>query len=178
MNHEPLEPDFAFQFQHYVNAGGTGEDRPLTLPPAAENDVNRRISGLASQLKSYFDLCREFLALFTEENQALRRPQPWSPEVFHAERKRLLPRLESGLMQLRSFRQWWEGVPAGQRERCGEIKDLFRDVQNLLPRLLLLDRENQQEMLRRGLVPATQLPPAAAQRPNFVASLYRRHAAV
>ena len=26
--------------------------------------------------------------------------------------------------------------------------------------------------------PATQLPPAASQRPNFVASLYRRHAAV
>jgi hypothetical protein len=43
--------------------------------------------------------------------------------------------------------------------------------------LLLLDRENQQEMLRHGLVPATQLPPAASQRPNYVAGLYRRHAA-
>jgi hypothetical protein len=55
---------------------------------------------------------------------------------------------------------------------------LLREVQNLLPRLLMLDRENQQEMLRRGVIPATQLPPAASQRPNFVANLYRRHAAV
>ena len=135
-------------------------------------------SNLARELKGYLDLCREFLALFTDENQTLRRPQPWSPMGFNEERKRLLPRLESGLIQLRSFRQWWERMPAGKRESCGEIRDLFRDIQNLLPRLLLLDRENQQEMLRRGLIPATQLPPAASQRPNFVANLYQRHAAV
>jgi hypothetical protein len=135
-------------------------------------------SSLALELQGYLNLCREFLALFTDENQTLRRTQPWSPMDFSEERKRLLPRLESGLIKLRSFRQWWERMPAGQRESCGEIKNLFRDIQNLLPRLLLLDRENQQEMLRRGLIPATQLPPAASQRPNFVANLYQRHAAV
>ena len=135
-------------------------------------------SNLTRELKGYLDLCREFLALFADENQTLRRPQPWSPMGFNEERKRLLPRLESGLIQLRSFRQWWERMPAGQRESCGEITDLFRDIQNLLPRLLVLDRENQQEMLRRGLIPAAQLPPAASQRPNFVANLYQRHAAV
>ena len=128
--------------------------------------------------KATSTLCREFLALFTEENQSLRQPQPWRPASSTTQRKRLLPRLELGLMKLRSFRQWWERMPASQREACGEIKNLFRDIQNLLPRLLLLDRENQQEMLRRGLIPATQLPPAASQRPNFVANLYRRHAAV
>jgi hypothetical protein len=137
-----------------------------------------RLADLANELRSYLDLCREFLTLFGEENQALRRSPAWSPEPFHLERKRLLPRLESGLMKLRSFRQWWERVPAGQRESCREIQDLFRDIQSLLPRLLLLDRENQQEMLRRGLIPATQLPTAAAQQPNFVVNLYRRHAAV
>jgi hypothetical protein len=134
-------------------------------------------SDLACELHAYLNLCREFLALFTEENQALRHPQPWSPGGFHEERKRLLPRLESGLIKLRSFRQWWERLPVGQRESGGEIKTLFRDIQSLLPRLLLLDRENQQELLRRGLIPATQLPPAAGQRPNFVANLYQRHAA-
>jgi hypothetical protein len=44
-------------------------------------------------------------------------------------------------------------------------------------KILLLDRENQQAMLRRGLVPARHLPPPAAQRPHFVAGLYQRHAA-
>jgi hypothetical protein len=95
----------------------------------------------------------------------------WAPGAFNGQRKRLLPRLESGLIKLRSFRQWWERMSAEQRESCGEIKNLFRDIQNLLPRRLLLDRENQQEMLRRGLIPAMQLPSAARQRPNFVASL-------
>jgi hypothetical protein len=133
---------------------------------------------LARELQSHLAVCREFLALFTEENQTLRRPQPWTPDAFSAERKRLLRRLELVLMKLRSFRPWWERMPANERESCGEIKTLFRDIQNLLPRLLLLDRENQQEMLRRGLIPATQLPPVASQRPNFVADLYRRHTAV
>ena len=59
---------------------------------------------LARELSEYLDLCREFLALFTEENQALRRPQPASPGEFNAQRKRLLRRLESGLIKLRSFR--------------------------------------------------------------------------
>ena len=147
-------------------------NNPLSSNPAGNP------SDLARELQGYLDLCREFLALFTDENQTLRRPQPWSSISFNEERKRLLPRLESGLIKLRSFRQWWERMPAGQRESCGEIKNLFRDIQNLLPRLLLLDRENQQEMLRRGLIPATQLPPVASQRPNFVANLYQRHAAV
>jgi hypothetical protein len=136
------------------------------------------LPGLLAELRGYRDLCREFLALFADENQTLRRAQIWSPKVFGDQRKRLLPRLESGLIHLRSLRHWWEQVPAGQRESCGEIRDLLREVQNLLPRLLMLDRENQQEMLRRGVIPATQLPPAASQRPNFVANLYRRHAAV
>ena len=136
------------------------------------------IAELSGELSRHLQLCRECLTLFTDENQALRSPHPASLRDYSEQRKRLLPRLESGLIKLRSFRQWWERMPAGQRESCGEVRNLFRDLQNLLPRLLLLDRENQQEMLRRGLFPATQLPPAASQRPHFVTNLYRRHAAV
>jgi hypothetical protein len=147
-------------------------------PNPLDEAARSRVADLGGALRDYLGLCREFLALFTEENQTLRQPQPWSPGGFNAERKRLLPRLESGLIQLRSLRQWWERMPASQRESCGEIMNLFREIQNMLPRLLLLDRENQQQMLRRGLVPATQLPPVASQRPHFVASLYRRHAAI
>jgi hypothetical protein len=148
------------------------------FPSQAGDDLKSRFASLARELQGFLGLAREFLAVFTEENLALRRPQPWSPKVSCEQRNRLLPRLESGLIQLRSLRLWWERMPAGQRESCSDIRDLFRDIQNLLPRLLLLDRENQREMLRQGLLPATQLPAAAALRPNFVASLYRRHAAV
>jgi hypothetical protein len=148
-----------------------------TETTALPQDINARFPDLVRELRGYRDLCQEFLALFTDESQAIRRSQEWTPETFGQRRKRLLPRLESGLIKLRSFRQWWERMPADERETCGEIQDLFRDIQNLLPRLLLLDRENQQEMLRRGLIPAVQVPSSASQRPNFVAALYRRHTA-
>ena len=43
-------------------------------------------------------------------------------------------------------------------------------------KIILLDRENEQGLLRRGLVPARELPSVNQQRPNFVADLYRRQA--
>lgn len=132
---------------------------------------------LACDLRAHLDLCHECLALFTVENRLLRSPATWEPAEFADQRKRLLPRLESVLIKLRGSREAWQKVTLAERERCGEIKNLFQEIQNLLPRILMLDRENQQEMLRRGALPPAQLPPAASQQPNFVAGLYRRHAA-
>lgn len=137
---------------------------------------------IAAELRTHHEVCREFLALFSEENAALRGSQKWDAASFDDKRKRLLPQLESVLIRLRSCREQWSQMDAGERARCGEINQLLRDVQNLLPRILQLDRENQQEMLKRGAVPATQVAAvaqtaAASQRPHFVAGLYQRHAA-
>jgi hypothetical protein len=44
-------------------------------------------------------------------------------------------------------------------------------------KILLLDRENQQAMLRRGLMPAQYVPASAAQRQNYITSVNRRHTA-
>ncbi len=137
---------------------------------------------IAAELRTHHEVCREFLALFTGENSALRSAQDWQPAGFADQRKRLLPQLESVLIRLRSCREQWSQMNAGERARCGEINQLLRDIQNLLPRLLQLDRENQSEMLRRGAVPATQVAAVAqtavaSQRPHFVAGLYQRHAA-
>ncbi|MCC6233741.1 MAG: hypothetical protein IT580_13910 [Verrucomicrobiales bacterium] len=41
-------------------------------------------------------------------------------------------------------------------------------------KILLLDRENEQALLRHGLVPARELPSVNRQRPHFVSDLYRR----
>lgn len=137
---------------------------------------------IAAELRNHHDVCRNFLALFTEENAALRDPQPWAAGPFTEQRKRLLPQLESVLIRLRSCREQWSQMNVGERARCGEINHLLRDIQNLLPRILLLDRENQQEMLRRGVVPPSQVAAVAhaavaSQRPHFVAGLYQRHTA-
>ena len=131
---------------------------------------------LATDLREHLGLCHECLALFTVENRMLRNSPTWQPTELHEQRKRLLPRLDSVLIKLRTARESWQNFSQTERDRGGEIKNLFQEIQNLLPRILMLDRENQQAMLRRGLLPPSQLPRAQAQQPNFVGSLYRRHA--
>lgn len=137
---------------------------------------------IVAELRMHRVVCEEFLTLFTEENAALRSGN-WDADSFHERRKLLLPQLESVLMRIRECRETWSKMSDGERNRCGEINQLLRDIQNLLPRILSLDRENQQEMLRRGAVPPAQLETAArsataSARPHFVAGLYQRHATV
>jgi hypothetical protein len=48
-------------------------------------------------------------------------------------------------------------------------------LQDLLVKILQLDRENQQALLRRGLVPARHVASCAAPPSNYVANLYRRY---
>ena len=133
------------------------------------------ISGLQLELRSYLALCEEILNLTRSENQALLSPADYQPVQFNERRTALLPQIDSLLAKLRSRRLVWQQVPAAEREGCDEVNSLFQNIQNLLMKVLLLDRENQQAMLKRGLVPALHLPPAAVQRPNYVASLYQRN---
>jgi hypothetical protein len=83
--------------------------------------------------------------------------------------------LEHALVQLRKWREIWLRVSPAERAGCSEVKVLFQSVQGLLMKLLLLDRENQQALLRRGLVPPRHLATAAVQQPNYVANVYKRH---
>jgi hypothetical protein len=88
----------------------------------------------------------------------------------------LIARLEQSQNALRHWRQIWQQVAPDERVRYTEVNDLFQTVQDLVVRILMLDRENQQSLLRRGLLPPQGLPSFAGQKPNFVSSLYRRHA--
>jgi hypothetical protein len=65
-------------------------------------------------------------------------------------------------------------VDAANRARHPEISALLRQSQDSVMKSIVLDRENEQGRLRRGLVPARHLPSARRQRPHFVAELYRR----
>ena len=127
-------------------------------------------ASLAFELDAFRVLCEEVLALVSHESAALLGQKDYKPGEFNQGRKRLLPELESALIKLRK-----------QRENCrqaspsAELGNLFQTVQSLLVKVLLLDRENQQALLRRGLVPAKHLPPVAAQRPHYVAGLYQQH---
>jgi len=131
--------------------------------------------GLAAELRSYLALCEETLHLSRHENQGLSGHMVYQPLEFQEKRRSLLPEIESLLAKLRSRRLVWQQTPKPDRDRCAEITPLFQGIQDELMKILLLDRENQQIMLRRGMVPASHLP-APTPKPNYVASVYQRHA--
>jgi hypothetical protein len=114
------------------------------------------------------------LTLVERESRALRAPEPYPAAEFQQARKDLLPRLDQSYKSLKEVRVLWQSLNAGERARQDEIATLLRHCQEAMMKILVLDRENEQAMLRRGLVPASSLPSANRQRPQFVAELYRR----
>jgi len=131
---------------------------------------------LARDLREHLGFCETALSLATEENRALAGAGDYQPFDFYQKRKTLLSGLDASLLRLRTWRQAWQQVDPADRERCAEVKPMFQAIQDLLMRVLLLDRENQQALLRRGLVPPKHLSLAAApQPPHYVASVYGRN---
>jgi len=131
---------------------------------------------IAADLKARLGLCQELLQGLEREGQALRRPDNPSLFEFHQLRKKLLPLLSQSLEDLRRHRINWQRLSQQERARHPEITLLLRQNQDLTMKLIILDRENEQGLLRRGLVPARELPSVNRQRPHFVAELYRRQA--
>ena len=107
-------------------------------------------------------------------DDALRRADQPSLFEFCQLKKNLLPRLNQTLDRLRKHRVKWQSLSSDERARHPEIGPLLRRNQDLAMKFILLDRENEQGLLRRGLVPPRQLPSVNRQRPHFVAELYRR----
>ena len=112
--------------------------------------------------------------LVEREGHSLRQAEKPTLFEFYQLKKALLPRLVQSLDILRAHRINWQKFTPDERARHPEIGMLLRQNQDLTMKIILLDRENEQTLLRRGLVPPRQLPPANRQRPNFVAELYRR----
>ena len=131
---------------------------------------------VVADLRAFLSLCEDALTLATSENQVLSGGPEYAPADFSPRRKSLLSGIDQALVNLKRIRQVWLQADAGERDRCTDVKSLFQAVQGTLMKVLLLDRENQQALLRRGLVPVQHLPAAAAQRPHFVTGLYQKHA--
>lgn len=129
---------------------------------------------IAEHLRSSLSLYRSLLTVIEAENAQLRTAE--TPELKeNAEAKKgLLPRLVESLDPLAKCRSAWQATGPAERARHPEVGDLVRQNQDLLMKILMLDRENEQALLRHGLVPARELPSVNRQRPNFVSDLYRR----
>ena len=140
---------------------------------AAEN----LFATLAQALRDYLLECEELLGLMTAENTALRATGEFQPFQFHQSRKGLLARLDRTLKAFRQFAPTWRRSDASERAGNAEMKSLLVRAQDIAVKALVLDRENQQALLRRGLLPAHGIPSAAARQPHYVANVYQRHAA-
>jgi len=133
------------------------------------------IPDLVRELRAFAVLGEEVLEMTIREHQALTRTGNYEPFEFHCSRKDLLIRLEPLTISLKHWRQLWQQINPMERANYTEVKNAIQTLQNLLVRILQLDRENQQALLRRGLVPARHVTACAAPPSNYVANLYRRH---
>ncbi len=132
---------------------------------------------LIDGLRQHEALCEELLAVVTSENGG-RHGSDSAPaaETFRVKQE-LLPRLDQSVDRLRAHRRHWQRLDPVERARHPQVAALLRQNQDLIMKIIVLDRENEQGLLRSGLVPARQLPSANRQRPHFVADLYRRNSA-
>jgi hypothetical protein len=129
-------------------------------------------------LRSNTALCSEILALVEKENALLRGNDPREAFSLRSARKNLLAQLDDSLDKIRELRIAWLKLAPAQRQEYSDIAELLRENQNLIMKILVLDRENEQTLLRHGLVPPRHVPSANKQRPHFVANMYQRNAAV
>jgi hypothetical protein len=129
---------------------------------------------LSVELRRHFELCQEVLSLIEKENRLLRGPEAPDLKPLGTTRKNLLPRLTASINRLRQQRLLWQQLEPAQRARHPEISAWLRQNQDLTMKIIMLDRENEQLLLRRGLLPPNQLPPVQRQQGHFVSELYRR----
>ena len=130
---------------------------------------------LRDQLCRHQTLCLEILAVIERETAALRASDCGAMTAGLPAKRKLLEHLGESVEHLRSLRQQWQQLGSEQRARYPEITALLRQVQDLIMKIIVLDRENEHALLRLGRIPARHLPSINRQRPHFVADLYRRH---
>ncbi|MCC7373596.1 MAG: hypothetical protein IT581_03000 [Verrucomicrobiales bacterium] len=129
---------------------------------------------IAETLRGHLVAYRRLLQIVEAEGGDLRSGQPAAWARHSSKKKDLLPVLVGSLDPLVKCRAAWQAVSPAERSRHPEVDDLVKQNQDLLMKILFLDRENEQALLRQGLVPPRELPSVNRQRPNFVTDLYRR----
>lgn len=130
---------------------------------------------IIQDLREHLALAEEILAIVARESEALRAEGEFPAFEFHRQRKNLLARLDRSLNALRAHRIRWQQWTPEERAGHPEVGALLRSNQELIMKIVVRDRENEQALLRRGLVPPRHLPPVQRQQPHYVADLYRRH---
>lgn len=132
---------------------------------------------MLEDLRQHMAVCRELLALVEQESKVLNGPEEPVLGELHERKKVLFPLLDESVGKVKTHRIAWQEVPAAERSNATEVNTLIRQCADLTMKVITLDRENEQQLLKRGLVPPDKVPSANRQRPHYVADLYRKNVA-
>lgn len=127
---------------------------------------------LFAELQQQRVVCGDILALVQTEHDALANEE-YQASTANDVRKDLLERLSNSLNSIRRQRvAWQQSAPRGVA-RNPQLDTLLKSNLDLIMRIIVLERENEQLLVRRGLLPPGRFP---GKQPHFVSDVYRRAA--
>ena len=131
------------------------------------------LSALANELQTHISLCGEILAVVQQEHQKLKTSTVDDLAALQAGRQGMLERLDAAQKSILTHKEVWARLQPTERQQRPDITNLLKQSTDLIMKIVSLDRENEQLMLRNKLVPPSHLPPAQRQNPNLVAKMYK-----
>ncbi|MCG8528775.1 MAG: hypothetical protein MI748_20525 [Opitutales bacterium] len=115
----------------------------------------------------HLQLCDDLLVLLKEENRLLRGDPSGMTEEFLQQKRDLLPRLDESLAALKTIQ---EESP----EMLPALREKLDSAQKKIMRILLLDKENEQ-LLLKSMIPVKQKTSAPAGSMQSLKSIYDKH---
>ena len=131
------------------------------------------LTALARVLQAHNSLCGEILSVIQQEHQKLKTSAVDDLAALQAGRQGMLERLNAAQEGILAHKEEWMRLQLEERQQRPDIANLLKQSTDLIMKIVSLDRENEQLMLRNKLVPPSHLPPAQRQNPNLVARMYK-----
>ena len=114
----------------------------------------------------HLELCDELLQILNEENRVLRQQNDGISDELLERKRSYLPRLDESLAQLKLLQlESPEILPA--------VKEKLTAAQNKIMRILLLDRENEQLLLKSVIPKVTK--PVYNRSLQSIKGIYEKH---
>ena len=150
----------------------------MSFPPdsysaGTPNPAHEELVALAHALQTHIDLCGEIHAIIQREHQQLKTNQVEDLSQLQTGRQGMLERLTAAQNEITAHQETWNKLSNPQKQSMPEIGQRLKQSTDMIMKIVSLDRENEQLMLRNKLVPPGQLPPAERQNPSLVAKIYK-----
>ena len=146
---------------------------PQEQPHPEADSSSDALSALANELQSHITLCGEILVIIQLEHQKLKTSAVDDLTALQADRQGMLEALNAAQEGILSHKEAWTRLQPAERQQRPDIANLLKQCTDLIMKIVALDRENEQLMLRNKLVPPGHLPSSQRQNPNLVAKIYK-----